>query len=555
MSIYLICIYFLVSMLVAISAYFCFVLFNNKKNQKVTLDNLKEKKSTLYIKYDIKSKDIIINNYTYLTIDVSKSIVDISKNDNFLEDIKRISKDPNEKIFYSERTGDTIFNFWFYYRDTIDDYIILRCDYAVDKVVNPINLKSLDDLKEIHGLNENKNGVLFYLNIKDFSVLNQRYGQQCGDYILEVVKSRLLKIEKSNLHCSYLGADQFAIYYGKKVNKKRAISIIRAISRKLSKPIDIGYINIELTFGVGVCVGDYESLDDFVKCSYIASEYAKKRKKYNIVIYNENMKSEEHLVELCEKEIDYILQNNEINITYNPVFYYRRSKFVGYISKPVFSDKSITYDKLKDVADQSENKETMISQIIDQQLINYLKRRPKKSAKLFLNLRLEDLSAFLETYFSNRAYSDCKIVICLNVKKGYEMINKFPYISSNISKIVEEGIEFATEINYSNMYDYEYILRNSRYLILDENIVSNMNNSVERNMFTNILELANAYELKLFATGVKEYIQMENLLKYDVSYFSGSYFGKGGRMPNEIEQSKTKVFTKFLKDSKKNEKN
>ena len=40
------------------------------------------------------------------------------------------------------------------------------------------------------------------------------------------------------------------------------------------------------------------------------------------------------------------------------------------------------------------------------------------------------------------------------------MINKFSNISSNVSKIVEEGVEFALLINYNNMYDYDYILKN-----------------------------------------------------------------------------------------------
>ena len=135
------------------------------------------------------------------------------------------------------------------------------------------------------------------------------------------------------------------------------------------------------------------------------------------------------------------------------------------------------------------------------------------------------------------------------------MLNKFSYISSTISKIIEEGIEFALEINYSNMYNYDYILKNASYLILDETIVSNMNNTLIKNKFLNVIELARTYELELFAVDVNEYIQYESLLKYDVNYFSGSYFGKGAKKPNEIEQSKTKIFAKFIKDSKKNKKN
>ena len=118
-----------------------------------------------------------------------------------------------------------------------------------------------------------------------------------------------------------------------------------------------------------------------------------------------------------------------------------------------------------------------------------------------------------------------------------------------------EGIEIASELNYSNMYNYDYILKNSTYLVLDESIVSNMNNILVKNRVLNVIELAKTYDLDLLAVDVREYIQYENLLKYDVNYFSGTYFGKNVKKPNEIEQSKTKIFAKFIKDSKKGKKN
>ena len=63
---------------------------------------------------------------------------------------------------------------------------------------------------------------------------------------------------------------------------------------------------------------------------------------------------------------------------------------------------------------------------------------------------------------------ECKIILCLDVKKGYEMINKFSNITSNLNRLLNEGIELAVIINQSNMYDYDYILRISQYLILDK---------------------------------------------------------------------------------------
>ena len=71
----------------------------------------------------------------------------------------------------------------------------------------------------------------------------------------------------------------------------------------------------------------------------------------------------------------------------------------------------------------------------------------------------------------------------------------------------------------------------------------------------NIVDLASTYDLDLFAIDVKEYIQFESLIKYNVDYFSGPYFGKGARKPSEIEQVKTRIFAKFLKDAKKSKNN
>lgn len=556
MSIYLVCTYFLIGLLAILAGLGTFLLIKNRdKKEKNIIENLQQKKSTLYIRYDTNTRDVVINNkYSYLNLNVSKYIVDLSRDDEFITNMKKCWEE--QESYYTETNiEDKTYYFTFSFRDKRDDQIILRCDYNVEKIIEPVTLKGIDDIRKIHDDSENKNASLYYLNIKDFNVVNQRYGQKCGDYVLEVIKSRIAKVEKKNIQCCYLGADQFAVYYNNKsVNKKKAMKVIKEINRKLTKPVDVGYINIDLSFGVGVCVGEYETLDKFIKCAYVASDYAKKRKEYSIVMYNETMKLEDDMMDSCEKELTNILTQKEIGINYNPVFYHTKTKFVGYISNPIFSNLSVKYEALKKLASQRDKLEELLGIIIDNQLISYIKKRPKKSAKLFVSLKLEELPVFLETYLSNPAYSDCKIVICLNVKKGYEMLNKYSYISSTISKIIEEGIEFALEINYSTMYNYDYILKNASYLILDDSIVSNMNNSMVKNRFLNILELAKTYELELFAVDVKEYIQYENLLKYDVRYFSGSYFGKGAKKPNEIEQSKTKIFAKFIKDSKKGKK-
>lgn len=556
MSIYLICIITLIILFIALTTYFVVILLKNKSSgTKSITDNISQKKSSLYIKYSAKTQEILINNYVCLNLEISKHIIKISKNNDFNDKVKSITKNKDDKFEYNYVDNDLVYNFIFSYVDKEDDEIILRCDYNIEKVIVPINMMSMESIKKIHSEQKNKNAAFYYLNIKDFNSINQRYGQNCGDYILNILKSRILKEDRKGVYSSYIGADQFAIYYQGKINKKKAIKFIERILKKIVKPIDVGCINIDINIGVGVCVGDYDDLGEFNKCAYIASDYAKKRKKYNIVIYNESMKLEESTISACEMELTNILEDKEINISYSPIYYYEKNKFIGYKSCFTFRNSLVDYEKIKSVAIKNDKVEQLMNITIDSQLVNYIKKRPNKRSKLFIELKLEDLSSFLEIYLSNPSYSECKIVICLNAKKGYEMINKFSNISSNISKIIEEGIDFAVQINYNNMYDYDYILKNAKYLILDGTIVANMDNSLVINKTINIVELAKNYGLELIATDVNDYVQLENLLKYNVRYFSGMYFGKSSKKISDIELTKTRIFNKLDKDSKENKKN
>ena len=67
-------------------------------------------------------------------------------------------------------------------------------------------------------------------------------------------------------------------------------------------------------------------------------------------MYNETMKLEDDMMDSCEKELTNILNQKEIALNYNPVFYHTKTKFVGYISNPIFSNLSVKYESLKKLA-------------------------------------------------------------------------------------------------------------------------------------------------------------------------------------------------------------
>jgi hypothetical protein len=89
---------------------------------------------------------------------------------------------------------------------------------------------------------------------------------------------------------------------------------------------------------VGVCIGNYEDFEEFVKYSYVAGDYAKNRTNYNVILYSDSMKSEENLVISCQREVNRIINSGKLDLKYFPVYNPKRNKYMGYISTPVFSN-------------------------------------------------------------------------------------------------------------------------------------------------------------------------------------------------------------------------
>ena len=151
MSIYLVCIYFMVGILAALAVIYMIILVVNRNyTEKNAIQNLRQKKATLYIKYDLKTQEIIINSkYSYSNLDIGKYILDICKDETFISNIKESTKD-STSFTYERKANDKIYYFTFFCRGKADRFTVLRCDYNIEKTIENVVLKSIDDVKLIH---------------------------------------------------------------------------------------------------------------------------------------------------------------------------------------------------------------------------------------------------------------------------------------------------------------------------------------------------------------------------------------------------------------------
>ena len=72
---------------------------------------------------------------------------------------------------------------------------------------------------------------------------------------------------------------------------------------------------------------------------------------------------------------------------------------------------------------------------------------------------------------------------------------------------------------------------------------------MSRNKIIDLIQDSKEYNIELIALDVKEYLEVETLIKIGVNYMSGVYFAPWSSNPNEIEYSKTKKLVHLLGDS------
>lgn len=541
------------TLLLFLLLFLIYYLYTNRKGKKIVNETNQKKETTMFLKYYLKNSDIIVNNVDNIDWNFGKIIGLIKNNETFQKNIKEYVKQKQGDDFTINLFEKKVYkNLTFSFKKYCDEEqcIILKCVYKRDfKEEVEIELPSLEEFKKEHEKFKKRHGVMFYINVLEFNLINQRYGRLSGDYVLSIFKSRLKEFENRNVYPLYLSKDHFALFVNKKVREKKIMKIAKSISQSLKKTIDIGGLGIELSVEIGVCKGKHENIDSYIHYSYIACEHCKKTNQ-QVVLYNDNLKSEEMLAKYAKEEIDIILDKNKTELLYNAMYSFNKNKIIGYFSKVDLKNDNINFEKIRAYADQTGLYNQLMSINFKSKLTNFMKNRPFKRSKLLIDMKLEDLVLFREIFLSDSSFSGCKTIICLDIRKGFDIVYRSPEILDELMKIINERIEVALIINENLFYDYDVFLKNADYIIINGDLVKNINeNIINKNKVKSIIKKSKEYDLEFIARDISEYLELETLLKLDIKYMSGTYFSVWNNLPSEIEYSKTKRLTYLLNEN------
>jgi len=162
--------------------------------------------------------------------------------------------------------------------------------------------------------------ILMYMDLDNFKVINDTFGNVYGDVILKRMGVRLKACTGKDSVVCRISGDEFAILLTGEDKVDRFDSFIGKLKEKLSEPIRVDENEFHFTFSIGYAVfpEDGTTGDDLMKNADTAMLKAKSTGKNLLMRFERHMNNDLYEKLLLERDMRKALENGEFLLFYQP---------------------------------------------------------------------------------------------------------------------------------------------------------------------------------------------------------------------------------------------
>ncbi len=176
-----------------------------------------------------------------------------------------------------------------------------------DTLTGLYNRKSFDRiLREMvpRALRANVPLALLLLDLDDFKRINDAYGHECGDGLLQQISTRLEQLVRAGDVLFRLGGDEFALIATYDHEGDSVHLLAERLIRAIAAPVQQGGTQLSATASIGIAVlpNNASHADELLKCADLAMYRAKKSGRNCVRYYSEDL--QQQLVRWVETERD-----------------------------------------------------------------------------------------------------------------------------------------------------------------------------------------------------------------------------------------------------------
>lgn len=386
-------------------------------------------------------------------------------------------------------------------------YLAIKKTAYIDKLTNVFNRNYLYELEGDINLNDY---ILAILDIDHFKAVNDNYGHDVGDKILQEV-AQVISTSTRNLDDIVVryGGEEFVVFA--KIKRNHSLSALNVIERILESMrehkfyyTESDYLNITVSIGVNLSPHKAHFFSDAFKLADKALYNAKDRGRNNIQISDE-INLEENNTTLTINEIKNAIDEDKVVCHFQEIINYNSGEVCGYEALLKIIDengKILSSDVIMPVIEG-----TFVSKDINKKVLNicYEELLKNKNISISISLTSKDLSddSMINVLKKYALEKDISNRLGIQIVETEDLFNS-ENIKNNL--ILLKSLKYKILIdNFASGYkNFKYLTDiNVDYIKIDGEIVSNiLENKISFLLIKNIVSIATELGIKTIAKNV-----------------------------------------------------
>ncbi|HZW13333.1 MAG TPA: EAL domain-containing protein [Noviherbaspirillum sp.] len=175
-------------------------------------------------------------------------------------------------------------------------------------------------------------GALLFIDLDRFKPINDLYGHEIGDRVLQEVGKRLVRYTRNEDLVGRLGGDEFVIFLPHLDGARdRAAIVAQHVVDSISQPFLIDNLELSVSPSIGISYYPDHATDvgALIHCADLAMYQVKQSGRANYRIYTSELDRHAEEAYWIEARLKNALRNNGLKLHYQPVVDIKSGKLIG----------------------------------------------------------------------------------------------------------------------------------------------------------------------------------------------------------------------------------
>ena len=377
----------------------------------------------------------------------------------------------------------------------------------------------------IDNISKNSNGILALVNIDRFKEVNDIYGHDIGDKIIQELGSRLFEFLKEESYVLYrVQADIFALFTTKDSLEEVCLKVEKFMSQNAKKTYNIDDNNFSLTYTSGIASN---SQNLFSYADMALSEA--KNKKIKLKVYDDAMNNIKEFQQniLWVEKLHLALDEDRIIPYFQPIYNYHTKRIEKYecLMRLLEDGKIVSPDEYLDIA----KKTKLYPELTYKMVTKSINKFATNDLEFSINLSIEDLmnDELMVFIYDLAEQKNVFSRMVLEIVESEE-IEDSDAVGKAIKRFKEKGSKVAIDDFGSGYSNYEYLISlQADYVKIDGSITKHiLEDERTAEVVKSIVTFAKKSNMKTIAEFVSSPELDAKVIELGVDYAQGWHYGK-----------------------------